>query len=340
MSYADRLMSAGERIVLRDRQHWFVLVWGARYALLALVGAILLLVIGQNLAADVRSGPFGQLLGILTAVAFIGGLAYLAWQALRYMNQEYVLTNRRVMQAEGVINKRVTDSSLEKINDAVLTQSFVGRIFGFGDLDVLTASESGIERFRMILDPIAFKRAMLEAKHEYEIDMNRAPTPVGPPLRAAAEDGPSAPPAPWPSAQRAPASPSAQASWPSAARAHEPVSDATDHVFVPTPHEPRAEPSLETGDVERAPSEWTGSDGWPADLPEGRRSMTGPPSESPDPGRTPSPSIRDRGDDPPRPRMSPDEVTRTLASLADLRDRDAISPEEYDAKKQELLGRL
>jgi hypothetical protein len=38
--------------------------------------------------------------------------------------------------------------------------------------------------------------------------------------------------------------------------------------------------------------------------------------------------------------MTPDELTRTLASLADLRDRGAISPEEFEAKKAELLGRL
>jgi hypothetical protein len=34
------------------------------------------------------------------------------------------------------------------------------------------------------------------------------------------------------------------------------------------------------------------------------------------------------------------EVTQTLARLADLRDRGAISEEEYQAKKEELLGRL
>jgi hypothetical protein len=38
--------------------------------------------------------------------------------------------------------------------------------------------------------------------------------------------------------------------------------------------------------------------------------------------------------------MSPDELTKTLSSLADLRDRGAISAEEYEAKKAELLGRL
>jgi hypothetical protein len=36
----------------------------------------------------------------------------------------------------------------------------------------------------------------------------------------------------------------------------------------------------------------------------------------------------------------PDEVARTLTTLADLRDRGAISAEEYEAKKADLLGRL
>ena len=42
----------------------------------------------------------------------------------------------------------------------------------------------------------------------------------------------------------------------------------------------------------------------------------------------------------PAPRADPDEVTRTLASLADLRDRGAITPEEYEQKKADLLSRL
>jgi hypothetical protein len=43
---------------------------------------------------------------------------------------------------------------------------------------------------------------------------------------------------------------------------------------------------------------------------------------------------------PPASPMSADDVTRTLASLADLRDRGAISADEYEAKKAELLRRL
>jgi hypothetical protein len=43
---------------------------------------------------------------------------------------------------------------------------------------------------------------------------------------------------------------------------------------------------------------------------------------------------------PAAPRANPDEVTRTLSSLADLRDRGAITPEEYEQKKADLLARL
>ena len=38
----------------------------------------------------------------------------------RWLSQDYLITNRRVVKVEGIINKRSADSSLEKINDAVL----------------------------------------------------------------------------------------------------------------------------------------------------------------------------------------------------------------------------
>ena len=42
----------------------------------------------------------------------------------------------------------------------------------------------------MIQDPIGFKKAMLDAKHEYELEMSRGPVPVSPPLREAPETPP------------------------------------------------------------------------------------------------------------------------------------------------------
>src|SRR6476619_8087568 len=183
MSYADGLLSTGERISYRNKQHPFVFIWGARYAILALVIAVLAILLGGSLSTDGIGGSARTLLGWITLVLFVGGIAVAVWTGLRYINQEYVLTNRRVIQVEGVLNRNSTDSSLEKINDAVLSQSVFGRIFDFGDLTVLTASESGIDTMKMIRSPIAFKKAMLDAKHEFEVDMERAGWAPAPPIR-------------------------------------------------------------------------------------------------------------------------------------------------------------
>jgi hypothetical protein len=271
MSYADGLLSTGERITHRNKQHPFIFVWGARYTILAIVIAILLLWLRSGLGSDSASGALSNVLGWLTAILFFGGIAVAIWTALRYVNQEYVLTNRRVIQVEGVLNRNSTDSSLEKINDAVLHQSVFGRMFDFGDLTVLTASESGIDTMKMIRGPIAFKKAMLDAKHEFEVDMERAGWAPAPPIRdGAAPAGPGAPGAPVVSSASA----------------------------APRPDSP-------TGSV--AVGGATAAAGVP------------PPAA---------------------PKVDPDEVTRTLASLADLRDRGAITAEEYESKKADLLSRL
>ncbi|HET7727283.1 MAG TPA: PH domain-containing protein [Candidatus Limnocylindrales bacterium] len=180
MPYTDTLLANGERIVRRAHQHWFVLVWNARWAIAALLAALALVVLRS---ASNAAGPVMDILGFVTLGLAVGGLIWIGWSYLRYLNEEYTVTNRRLIHAEGVINKRSMDSSLEKINDAELTQSVFGRIFGFGDLDVLTASETGIDRLRMLRDANGFKKAMLEAKHDLELEYNR---PTSPPLRAPA----------------------------------------------------------------------------------------------------------------------------------------------------------
>ena len=177
-NYAESLLASGERVVRREHQHWFILVANTRYAILALIGAALLTVVSVWFGID---GVLWQLLGVLTLILFVYGIAAFLWGILRYRNEEYLITNRRLIHAEGVVNKKTTDSSLEKINDAVLTESMFGRMFGFGDLDVLTASEEGIERLRMLRDAKDFKKAMIEAKHELEIEVAR---PVMPPIRS------------------------------------------------------------------------------------------------------------------------------------------------------------
>ena len=75
-----------------------------------------------------------------------------------------------MIQISGVFNKRVIDSSLEKVNDVKMVQSFFGRLFDYGDIEILTASELGVNLFKRIGNPVKFKTAMLNAKEELGFD--------------------------------------------------------------------------------------------------------------------------------------------------------------------------
>jgi len=109
----------------------------------------------QRLAGFIAGLPkllaSGEALDLVIAGDFIDFLAVAPWSPW-------------TPDPEGVLAKRVLDSSLDKVNDVLLEQSLAGRLLGYGNLQILTASEQGINRLDTIPRPLAFKRAMLAAK--------------------------------------------------------------------------------------------------------------------------------------------------------------------------------
>jgi uncharacterized membrane protein YdbT with pleckstrin-like domain len=219
MSYADSLLAKDEEIQFRARQHWLAPVSDARNALLLLLAGIVVVLIEHQVLHWSQLIAYAGLLVALVGLVWIG-IVYFSWRA-----EEYLITNRRVLKVEGLLDKRSGDSSLEKINDALLKQGILARMLHYGDLEILTANEEGLDRYQMLANVVEFKKAMLNAKNQLE-DGNRRPA-----MSTAA---------PMASARAA----------------------------------------------------------------------------------------------------VPDDATATLAKLADLRDKGAITPAEYEAKKAELLGRI
>jgi len=265
MSYARNLLSRGEEIVFESRQHWFAVLaetW------LYVIGAILALalLIWQTTS---KQGNLTGLLQIIGLVALIICLAYIGLKVWAWRNQEYLITTRRVIKAEGIFNKQMGDSSLEKVNDARLAQSFMGRIFDYGTLDILTASDAAetglLNDFPMLAEPVKFKVAMLNQKERLEFPDLAAPRVQRP--------------AAMPPMQRA------------------------------EPMPPRA-----------------GSDR----VSEVRPEAAAPPPEAPAAAATAgAPGGESAG-----------RLAATLESLANLRDKGLITPEEYEAKKRDILERM
>jgi uncharacterized membrane protein YdbT with pleckstrin-like domain len=158
--YIQNMLGENERIVLVTRQHWFVLIStivAEILVMLVVVAVIIVTTIFNPLAA------FGFLLILIP-------LALMLHAILVWYNREFIVTNRRVIQIFGIINKSVVDSSLEKVNDVKMTQSFLGRLFDYGDVEIMTASELGVNLFKRIGDPVKFKTAMLNAKEKLGFD--------------------------------------------------------------------------------------------------------------------------------------------------------------------------
>lgn len=159
--YLAQLLSDNEKIILVTRRHWLFLL-GQIAPELAL---ILLVLVGVSTAWAMLPiaafSAFGYLLLILPLIS-------LARDLLIWSNHKHVVTSHRVIHMSGVWSKNVTDSSLEKVNDVKMEQSALGRMFDFGDIEILTASEYGVNRFTRIAKPIELKTAMLNAKEDLQ----------------------------------------------------------------------------------------------------------------------------------------------------------------------------
>lgn len=161
--YIESLLSKRERIILVARQHWFILVGAIVFEVV-----IIMILISLTILAGVYWDQFALLIGAIGTILLLLPLSSLVRDILDWMNRQYIVTNRRVLQISGILNKNVTDSSLVKVTDVKMSQSALGRFFDYGDIEILTASEFGVNLFRRIDEPIGFKIAMLNAKEELE----------------------------------------------------------------------------------------------------------------------------------------------------------------------------
>lgn len=163
MGYVDSLLGRNERVVFSTRQHWIQLV---SLGLVDFVLIVVLIVLGVVSLTAVAG--WGMFVALLLALVPLGHFVrQFAW----WWNERYIVTNRRVIQVEGFLEKHVIDSSLEKVNDVVLRQAAVARLLDYGDIEILTGSEIGVNQLTRIHHPIRFKTEMLNQKESMgEID--------------------------------------------------------------------------------------------------------------------------------------------------------------------------
>jgi membrane protein YdbS with pleckstrin-like domain len=163
MAIEDQLQT-GEEILYR--------AYPTRLPLIPWVLGVAVALVGAGLAWNLM-GNLPLTLAAVAVALVLAAMALFKWIVLR--SHDYVLTNRRVILEEGILGRRSMDASLGKINNVEHRQTLWGRLLGYGDLEIDTASEIGATRFPGISHPLDFKREILGAVEGYRVAGNAPP---------------------------------------------------------------------------------------------------------------------------------------------------------------------
>ena len=165
------LLGTDERVLVVRRRHLFSLVEGARWFVAAVGIAIVLEVINGIVPNGRLTNWLGSVFDWGFGLFLVVGLAGVGWYYLVWQRERYLVTTRRVIDAGGVINKWQRDTSLPMINDMVVDHPLLGRVVGYGEIDLLTASEDGTDKIRYLPEADEFKKAILDAKYQHELEV-------------------------------------------------------------------------------------------------------------------------------------------------------------------------
>ena len=91
---------------------------------------------------------------------------------IRMATTELGITNKRLAGKVGLINTKVVDSPLNKINNVSVESGILGKIFGYGTVMVSTSSE--VYNFKCIKSPEVFRGTLMAEVEKFsESQMKR-----------------------------------------------------------------------------------------------------------------------------------------------------------------------
>ncbi len=164
MSYVERSLVPGERLLYETRHHWMVLVGPLLMTLvfMALAAGLFVEATEAKNGSGVLAGASAEavhgmdFVAIALVAAAIGTLVY----GLAKRNAtEMAVTDRRVLIKTGIGNRRTLDLMLSRVESIGVEETFFGRMLGYGSV-VVHGTGGTPESFVMIAHPQEFRRSV------------------------------------------------------------------------------------------------------------------------------------------------------------------------------------
>jgi membrane protein YdbS with pleckstrin-like domain len=125
------------------------------------------LVVAAILAAVGTKGGL-QLAALAVAALVIAGVA--VYYLVRRLSTRYRLTTQRLFIERGLINKRTDEVELEHYKDVFVSQDFLDRMMGCGDIEIITGDiSSPTVKIIDVDDPVAKKEFIRTSARDRQI---------------------------------------------------------------------------------------------------------------------------------------------------------------------------
>jgi Bacterial PH domain len=194
----DSNLLSGEQIVFQTTKHWFAPIRASLIAILMVLGAGVIRWLSPTGEGIV--GSIGGLFDLVSTGLLLVAIAWILYNVAVFLSANFGVTNMRVLRYEGIVRRRSSETLLSMLTDVQLTEPLLGRMLGFGNLRILTASGSaGVDVFETVKAAAALRTAIEEQK-SVALGMGTAAQPTQP-----VSEPPSPVSAPPPPAAPAPA---------------------------------------------------------------------------------------------------------------------------------------
>jgi uncharacterized membrane protein YdbT with pleckstrin-like domain len=138
----------GENLVLTDHPHWIVIVKSLVVPVVLLVAvavADFTALVGNDLTLPLTLG----------VIAVAGLWLIVVW--IRWQSTAYTLTDQRIKIETGVFSRQSKMIPIDRVQDCTTRQSLVGRILGYGRVEVDAAGAQGAEVLDHLPNPDVFR---------------------------------------------------------------------------------------------------------------------------------------------------------------------------------------
>lgn len=153
MSYVEKHLIEGEKIIFKTRLHWIVLVVPALLALL-FAGLGIYLLVRANSADESPNAAHAMLGG--GAIFLVIAVIFLARGILRRNSTQMTVTNMRVVANVGIAARRSIEIFLSRVESIGVEESVMGRMLGYGTV-IVRGTGGTPESFDLIARPLEFR---------------------------------------------------------------------------------------------------------------------------------------------------------------------------------------